>query len=706
MPEEFVPATVPGAVQLDWACAKSWPEYWKADHYKMFGWMEAVGWLYRANMPAIQRAENQEVWWVLSGVEYEFSVWVDGVEKLRQEGMFRPVEILLAGAGEPLPSLLEVRIAPPPMKEGAPVGRFQADQVCKPPYSYGWDWQPRLIPSGIWEETWIECRPVLHLREVKCDYILDAGLTSAAIQVKATLSREEKTSLRVRLTAPNGEVVLDQTSAGPNWSGSLANPELWWPHDHGSQPLYEVTVEIVCDGKVLDLWKKRIAFRRVRLVGFDNQKSFRVGMPAGEPTAPLTLEINGRKIFSKGSNWVPPEVFPGIVTEETYRPLLQLARDAHMNILRHWGGGYIQKESFYSLCDEMGLMVWQEFPLSCLAYADDTHYLKILDQESRAILRRLESHACVVLWCGGNELYNSWSGADMQTKALRLLNRNCYDAAPDIPFLPTSPVAGILHGDYRFRNPDRQEVFQIFAATVATGYCEFGVSACSPVEVLESFLPADQLWPPRTGTCWEDHHAFGAWDVDATAWLMLPLIEEYFGPQQSLEELAANSSWLQCSGYQFIFEEARRQKPICSMAINWCYNEPWPTAANNSLVNWPARPRPSLDAVRAALRPTLASLRMPKFVFKPGEKFEAQVCLLHDGPASLPNLSFTIWLSFPNGRHRAGAWECPPTQPNTNQEGPILTVELPPAMPKGEFFIEVELSDHSEWNSRYRHLMK
>ena len=121
-----------------------------------------------------------------------------------------------------------------------------------------------------------------------------------------------------------------------------------------------------------------------------------------------------------------------------------------MNIFRKWGGAGIEKEEFYNLCDEYGIMVWQEFPLDGNNYPNDSRYLKILEQEARAIVRKLRRHPCIILWSGGNELFNNWSKMTDQSHALRLLNKVCYEEDRNTPFLPTSPIMGMSHGPYFF----------------------------------------------------------------------------------------------------------------------------------------------------------------------------------------------------------------------------------------------------------------
>src|SRR5690606_36846272 len=155
-----------------------------------------------------------------------------------------------------------------------------------------------------------------------------------------------------------------------------------------------------------------------------------------------TLEINNEPIFAKGTNLVGPEIFPGIVTKERWQGLLQHAYDANFNLLRLWGGAHTPGDAFFNLCDEMGLLVWVEFPLACNTYPDDPKYLEILNQESRVLITHLRHRASVALWCGGNELFNAWSGMTPQSHALRLLDSNCFELDRKRPFLPTSPIMG------------------------------------------------------------------------------------------------------------------------------------------------------------------------------------------------------------------------------------------------------------------------
>lgn len=391
-----------------------------------------------------------------------------------------------------------------PKSRPEPADRAQADQSCKSAVSYGWDRHPRLIPLGIWEEAKLEIRPAVHLQSAETLYVLSDELDAARLIVSVRVSKAGPGSLHWRLLDPLGAVrcaaSVDTLSSANTLTAGLDNPQLWWPNGQGDPTLYMSVVELRNEaGETVETQEQKVGFRRIRLVMAPGAWNKPVPFPATRSEPPITLEVNGRQIFGKGSNWVNPEIFPGLITEETYRPLLTLAKEAHFNLLRVWGGGIVNKKSFYDLCDALGLLVWQEFPLACNDYRGTPGYLATLDIEFRAIITRLRTHACLALCCGGNELFNSWSRMTDQSPALRLLNRNCYDQDPQTPFLMTAPVMGMAHGNYLFRYQDGREVFHFMPQAGATAYTEFGCPGPSPAGYLRTFIPADSLFPPRLG---------------------------------------------------------------------------------------------------------------------------------------------------------------------------------------------------------------
>ena len=706
-PERRVIATVPGAVQLDFAKAEGWENYTCADNYKDYSWMEDVYWSYSTKLDFSDLNQDERLFFVCKGVDYRFKVKLDKQIIHDQEGMFTPFEVDLTDISSPGDEL-EILIYPAPKRVGALPDRTQADQCCKPAVSYGWDWHPRLIPLGIWDETYLEARPAYHIKNCEVTYDINENLSHANVQLRIQFSNAGQGKIVWRFFDRCLNLVYETEKPVDTRSSimdfNLENPELWWPNGQGEQVLYSSVVELYdCKGSQLSKFQSRIGFRTIKLVMHPGAWDSSADFPKTRCNPPVTLEINGRQIFCKGSNWVNLEIFPGIITEDTYKPLVKMAKEANMNIFRSWGGGIINKESFFDLCDENGILVWQEFPLACNNYIGTPAYLKVLDQESRSIIKRLRSHACLAIWCGGNELFNSWSGMTDQSLTLRLLDRNCFDLDPKTPFIMTSPLSGMGHGHYLFRSDDGKEVFERMQKASNTAYTEFGCPGPSPAEYLKRFIPEDELYPPRPGTSWEAHHAFRAWE--GNTWLTPETVEYYFGPSNTLEELVERGQLLQSEGYKSIFEEARRQKPVCSMALNWCYNEPWPTAANNSIINWPAEPKPGFYAVKAACRPVLASARIPKFQWNEGEVFSPELWVLNDSPSKLPVGRIEVFLKFADEEIFLLAWDYPELEPNINIPGPVIRFPLPSK--KSDRMILVLKAVHDEeMNSEYTLLYK
>lgn len=711
-PSPWIPASVPGAVQLDWAKAHALPDYWIGDNFRALQGLDESHWVYRTHLtawPAL--APDQRVFLVLAGVDYACEVALDGVPVLRHEGMQTPVEIdLTARAGRD--TWLTVTLFPAPKSHAEPLDRRQADSTCKPAVAYTWDFHPRLIPLGFWRETYLEVRSAVHFStQPAVSYVLNESCDRAEGKLTATLSAPAPAGLALRwqLTAPDGRIVLatdqplstGQTTCVVPFALALNADQLWWPQGQGAPALHRSEVSLVsaASPQPLDRDTARIGFRRVRLVMAPQQWNHPATFPKSRSHPPVTFEINGRAIFAKGSNWVCPDIFPGTLTPARYDAQLALVHASHFNILRLWGGATTPHDCFYERCDELGIMVWQEFPLSCNPYPDTADYLALLDRESRRLIARLGRHACVVLWSGGNELFNEWSRMTDQSLPLRLLNRNTYELDPTRPFLPTAPIDGMGHGPYVFRSlEDGEEAWSIFQRSACTAYSEFGCPGPAPLATLQTILPEAERWPPRPDTAWQTHHGLAAQWTDS--WLHQPHIEHYFGPMTSLPQLVECGQLLQGAGFQGLFEEARRQKPVASIAMNWCFNEPWPCAANNSLVAWPCEPKAGLAKVAEACRPTLASARVRKFSWLPGETFDPELWLLHDTPADEPAVTLTAWLELDDRRHNLGPWTTAPIAANTNQRGPRLTFTLP-NFTAHRFTLHVDVTERPAWNSAY-----
>lgn len=665
----WFPARVPGNVQADYGRFMGWGdinvgcnvEHWRA--------CEGYTWEYRADLPAELPADRQAVL-VALGIDYCYDILLDGVTVLSHEGMFSPVEVPLpAGSKE-----VVVRIAPHPIRADAPfVDRQQADHCVKPPVCYEWDWHPRMLVSGIWQDIYVELRGEGYIHHCEPFYAFQPDGSA-----KMWFETECAQPVTITLYDPQENLV------GEGSQFTLANPQRWQCNGQGEPALYRW--EAVSSDHALS---GTVGFRTVSLAMTEGAWKEPVSFPKGRSVCPIQLVLNDVPVFAKGSNWVNPDIFLGEVEAARYEQLVTYAKEAHMNIFRCWGGSGVYPDSFYDACDRLGIMVWVEFPLACNAYPDDDHYLTVLEQEARAILQRLRRHPSVVLYCGGNELFNNWSLMTDQSLPLRLLNKLCYEEDRSKPFLTTSPVFGMGHGGYTFYDPDaHKDVFTLFQDSHCTAYTEFGVPSVTDADILRQIIPEEELFPIADKGAWRLHHAFGAWG-DAR-WLCMDVLTQYAPePLDTLEKVCALSQWLQCEGYKAIFEEARRQAPYCAMAINWCYCEPWVTAAGNSLMTYPTVLKPAYYAVQSALRPVMGSARIPRFDWQEGELFTPQLWWLNDSPAA-SGRSVTAWVELGGQRYDLLRWNPGIVEAHTNKVGPTINWGLPKAE-------TTEFTLHLEW---------
>lgn len=704
LPAEWVQASVPGAVQLDHARAKNWQPYWYGKNWKDYLWMEDCFWIYRTKFAHPGLEKGEVLLFRSRGIDYQYQVRINGMLVYEYEGMFNGFDIDISPFLKEV-NQLEVLIFPAPKSHKERMDRTQANQSCKPAVSYLWDWHPRLIPLGIWDETWLEKVPASRIEKAEVGYTLNADLSQAKLNLRVKLNNPSRNqTLTWSMTSPDGtkQKLMDVQAGRDDISINfeLNEPELWWPRNYGKQSLYIFEAVLTSNGKEMSAAKIRTGFRRAELLMNEGAWNEPHDFPKSRSVAPIALCINGKKIFTKGTNWVPPTIFPGTIDRQTCERLIGLALDAHLDMFRVWGGGPVNKDFFYGLCDEKGMMVWQEFPLACNLYPDTYPYLQTLENEGRAIIDRLLPHPSHVIWCGGNELFNVWSGMTDQSLPLRLLNKLCLELDPQIPFLATAPLMGMGHGPYGFLDPvTREEIFTKMIQARNTAYSECSSTGPALYEKYQEFIPTEELYPPLPGTSWEDHHGFMAWDAEPESHLLLGMLRKYFGKEKDLKELTEWGHFIQKTGIQCLFEEARRQKPYCSMVLNWCYNEAWPSAASGAVICWPADPKPAYFAMKESCRTVLASAQIIRLVWEEGSVFECGIWLLNDGEAIDRYHEISVYAEGDSSMEIL-RWKCPPTDINRNITGPIARFVLP-GWDCSRFRIRVSVTGKPEWDSVY-----
>ena len=683
---EKFPANVPGNIQNDYAIYHNWGDINYDKNCTRYAELEEYTWVYETELN-FESSAGERVYFVSHGIDYYSAISLNGVELLKHEGMFSDIEIDITDFLKEK-NILTVTVFAHPKRKGAVKNtRDEADASVKPPVCYGWDWHPRLLVSGMFDEAYIETRKEDFIRDWTYNYEISEDFKSAEVEFIIDCN----TAAKVELFDRENNLVY----SGDGSKFILKDLNLWWCNGHGEPYLYSYKISTTSDYK-----EGKIGFRKIEIVMNEGEWSKPKNYPMSRSNPPITICLNGKRIFGKGSNFATPEIFTGTVTRERYEELLLSVKEINMNMLRMWGGCGIQKKDFYELCDQYGIMVWQEFPLACNHYGvyDAKHYCEILKQEAISIINRLKKHCCLTMWCGGNELFNNWSCMTEQSAPLRLLNAICFEYSPEIPFIMTAPVSGMAHGPYSFRIGDK-DCFYVFQHYSGTAYTEFGNASVSPVDYIKTFIPEEKMndFVNEKGNVWELHHTYEAQAKSAIK-PMDTILDYYKFSTEKLTDISINSEWLQSEGFKSIFEEARRQWPTCSMAANWFYTEPWKVAVGNSLILYPFVKKPSYYAVKNALRPALFSARIPKFDWKEGEKFSAEIWFLNDTGNQILGDEVNVTLTIGDEIFNLAQWT--PQAGKDNLIGPMVNIILPKS--SAEFMTLKLTSVSGKYDSEYK----
>ncbi len=664
---EWLPARVPGNVRGDlWRLGRiADPHISPQDS----DWVDQCMWCYRTRF-CVERAEGQRIHLVLEGTDYISWLYLNGrclSPASGHEGMFsrQLVEItdwlreentlsVLLQSGDRLADghrrsgwerLLD-RLEPAPSHQ-----RKERFQTTRCQMSFGWDFAPCVRTGGLWDDVYLIRSGDIVIRDLWVKPRQEQGAVSLDVCLEVDTRQAEHGRFRLTLSgctfASEPQVFAFEMDLQPgtqmlSWTVPVQDPHLWWPWDHGMPNLYRFVVEAYLpDDALSDVAVESLGLRWIEVK--ENP-----GAPPGRD--PWAVCVNGEPVYVRGANWVPADILYGEVTDERYRALLQMARNAHMNALRVWGGGLREKRAFYETCDEMGLLVWQEFPFACAfvtRYPRNAEYLDLVEQETRATVRALRNHACVVLWCGGNEI-NPSRHQSLLARIRAVVERE--DGTR--PFSPASPYNGDIHNWEVWHGLAPITRYATSARVDSSQFVsEYGLQSVPVLESLQTFIPPEELWPP--GPAWRAHGA---------QWRALrryaePLLGHIAGGEHWAErfDLAAfveATQRAQAIGLQIGVEHLRRLKARCSGTLIWQLNEPWP-AISWSLVDYYGRPKPAYEAVRRAYSPLLAVLEYPIRRYQAGDRFRGVVWVLNDRSQAYPGCCVEVTL-----RDAAGeVWE-------------------------------------------------
>ena len=598
---EWLPASVPGGVHTDLMALGRIPDPFVADNEKKVMWVAESDWEYRRTFKApAALLKESNVYLVCDGLDTLAEVSLNGQAVGQGNNMFRQyrwdVKTLLRPSGNELvvrfPSAVRFGLERQAQRglRGVPQAIEGGPYVRKAPCQFGWDWGPMLPPVGIWKDLRLECYSSARIAEVHLRQAHAGGKVTVSAAIRLENWSEQCISLGMKVTGPNGSIAqISETEC----SGQAAlqieihDPQLWWPNGYGSQPLYQVEITAL-DGKhVLDQKQFRLGLRTIELRRQPDEW--------GES---FTFVVNGLPIFAKGADWIPADSFPTRLTRAWLGGLLQSAVASHQNMLRVWGGGFFEEETFYDLCDELGILVWQDCIFSCSIYPlAEPDFLENLRVEIAENVQRIRHRASLALWCGNNEMEQGWEGWGWNTAENQDL-KVAYDrffhhilpewvAAhdPDTAYWPSSPssLTPFINTNSQERGDAHywdvwhgRKPFTAYRSQYPRFMSEFGFQSLPPLETIKTYARPED-WNMTSYVM--EHHQRNA----SGNGLMIHQMTDTFRMPKDFPALVYLSMVLQAEGIRFGVEHWRRNKQRISGILYWQLNDCWPVASWASL---------------------------------------------------------------------------------------------------------------------------
>ena len=448
---------------------------------------------------------------------------------------------------------------------------------------FGWDWGPRIPDGGILRDVTVCYRDAAWIEDVHIRQRHEEGYVILAIQAEMGKGSREDLPLfyEVSVTAPDGAKLR---KTGSPREIRINNPILWWPNGLGSPNLYEVEIRLCAGDRLLDTWKKRIGLRTITI---RREKD-----AYGESFA---TEVNGQQVFAMGADYIPQDNIFGRIRKERTRKLLESCVMANFNTIRVWGGGYYPEDYFLDLCDELGLMVWQDFMFACAVYELTDAFEENIRAEFADNIRRMRHHACLALWCGNNEMEmfvagGGWGNTPKQMSDYfkmyeYIIPKMLKEYDPDTFYWPASPSSGGGFDDPNCYDRGDVHYWDVwhggkpiteFRKFYFRYLSEFGFQSFPTMKTVESFtLPRDRN---IFSYVMEKHQR----NNSANGKIMTYMEQEYLYPSDFATLLYA-SQMLQAEAIKNGVEHLRRHRGRCMGAVYWQLNDIWPGASWSSI---------------------------------------------------------------------------------------------------------------------------
>jgi beta-mannosidase len=617
--KEWHPAQVPGVVQTDLLRSGLIPDPFDRDNEFRLQWIGLADWEYQTTFQIDAAAlAHDHADLIFEGLDTFAEVYLNDQNILHADNMFRrwriPAKTVLKPGANTLRIVFHSAIEKmiPYVKSlpyglpsistnnfGNEEGIATAPYTRKAPYHYGWDWGPRFITAGIWQPVHLETWDALRIENF---HIHQQSITTDLANVTAELEIEAARPTTAILSLSHDKLSATQASdgnqtlqlnAGTNHVSfplRIASPKLWYPVGYGAQNRYRFSALVRLGRELAAHSETKTGLRSVELRRQTDQwgKSFE-------------FVVNGISVFAKGADVIPFDSFPNRVTPENHRRILQSARDAHMNMVREWGGGYYESDDFYDICDELGIMVWQEFMFGGDMVPGDTAFQENVRQEAIDQIKRLRDHASIVLWCGNNEVETAWHhwgdrrefqdaiSADTRDRVWQdyvilfadVLKSAVTQYADPVPYMPSSPSANFEEAPDNPHNGDmhywavwhQQAPPEDYTKQFPRFMSEFGFQSFPELRTIRTFANKPEDFDIHSTVMQAHQKNKGGNDR-----ILTYMLREYREPKD-FASFVYLSQVQQAEIIKIGAEHLRRQRPRTMGSLYWQLNDCWPVAS-------------------------------------------------------------------------------------------------------------------------------
>ena len=630
--KEWNPAKIPGNIHLDLFNNHLIPDPFYGKNEKELSWIETKNWEYKTTFLCNESQFNtNNITLEFEGLDTYSEVWINDQKVAQTDNMFLNYKLNIKPFIKKGKNKLYVKFyaaknqAQLKSKNSQyPLPGEERVFVRKAQYQFGWDWAPKLTSCGIWKPARIHFENETKISELQ--------------SIQKELKKEKaEIGLRIKLNnySPSATYEVELNLTGLEFQYELKkriqlsdsifsipikieNPKIWWCNERGEQNLYTCQINLLKEGELIEKKEIKIGLREIELQkvndGFGNS---------------FTFSLNKEKIFAKGANLVPLDVYLPRVKKEEYESLIQLAISSHMNMIRVWGGGIYENEEFYDLCDKYGILVWQDFMFACAMYPGDSAFIKNVEEEIKQQVIRLRNHPSLALWCGNNENIEGWYNWGWQKQfgysaedSLKIINDYNYLFEKRIPeilrdldsgriYHPSSPALGWGRKESYLKEDVHywgvwwgMEPFENYEKKTGRFVSEYGFQSLPDYSQLKKFIPENELNLNSESVKSHQKHPTGFETIIA-------YMKSYYPVPDNIEDFAYVSQLLQAQAMKTAIESHRKKMPYCMGSLLWQLNDCWPVISW-SIIDHYGKPKAAYYQTKKSFKKTILHSALKK----------------------------------------------------------------------------------------------